>query len=314
MDTILEEQPDGSFVVISEDEFEFFTPSDDGNYIVEKASLWIIDGEICRPSPSLLIQKKLNPGVYQVELTRDYGLYCKKLKVESDKLFKFSDSVIAPLLSEIGKFWKKGDLYKQNNLLHKRGILLEGLPGNGKTSIISLLADQVIKSGGLVFIVPNANNLGIYIDFIKNNLRQIEPERELITIIEDIDKFTHSDMLLDFLDGKTNIEHHVIIATTNNTEDLPDSYLRPSRIDLRIEVLLPNEAVRREYFVFKGVPEDQLDELVKISENLSIADLKELYISVFLLDYTPQKALEKVKKPRTKINYNKSALKKPIGL
>lgn len=293
--------------IIDDTKYDFF-------YLEEKACTWVIDGDIIRPSTNLILKKKLSPGIYIVESSRDIGIFCKKINVESDYLITFSDSVITNLLEEISTFWSKAELYKENNLLHKRGILLEGPPGDGKSSLISLLSKQIIDRGGVVFIVPNFNNLNLYVEFIKNSFRAIEPDRPIITIMEDIDKFQHSESILDFLDGKTNIEHHLVLATTNNTEDLPDSFLRPSRIDIRILMGHPSKEVRREYFMSKQIPEPVISDLVNKTEDFSIADLKELYISVFLLGHSIEESVIKIKTPSIRTNYNRATKFKNLGI
>ncbi len=267
-------------------------------------SLWIVDQDIIRSSSNIVVRPKLDPGMYSVDVNRDYGLFCKRIDTCSDELFVFSNSITTELIEEINLFWSKADLYKQNNLVHKRGILLEGYPGTGKTSIISLLSKEIINKGGLVFKVNNPKNLLYYIAFIKESFRKIEPHTPIITIIEDIDDYQdYGAELLDFLDGKSQIEHHVVIATTNNTEEIDDTFLRPSRLDLRIEVELPNQQIREEYFKHKSVPDDMLEQLVKRSEEFSIADLKELYICIFLLGYSLDKAIEKISNTKEKKNY-----------
>jgi len=122
--------------------------------------------------------------------------------------------------------------------------------------------------------------------------------------LEDIDQYGDVESsLLDFLDGKTHIDHHIVIATSNNTEEIPDTFLRPSRLDLRIEIPLPSEQTRREYFQFKNVPDTMVEELVSETDEASLADLKELYICIFLLDYSLEDALMKINSPRSKKNY-----------
>jgi ATP-dependent 26S proteasome regulatory subunit len=96
----------------------------------------------------------------------------------------------------------------------------------------------------------------------------------------------------------------VIITTTNDTTKLPDSFLRPSRLDLKIEIPMPNEIIRKEFFEFKGVPKNDIDFLAKETENCSLADLKEIYTTIYVLDYSLSEAIEKVKMPRTRKNYN----------
>lgn len=309
MDTILTNTGQ-NFLLVEEDNFS------DEMYSEEKISVWVKDKDIIQASTDITLLKKMEPGVYTVEYSRDIGLFCKKINTKSDKLFMFSDSITTNLFEEISLFWSKAELYKQNNLIHKRGILLEGFPGTGKSSIISLLSDEIINKGGVVFKVTGFRNLDNYINFMRSNFRKIQPETPVITILEDLDQYEEVEVeLLDFLDGKTHLNHHVIIATTNNTEHIPDTFLRPSRIDLKIEVPLPCEQTRREYFKFKNIPEEDVDKLVIESETCSLADLKELYICIYLLDYTLEDALQKVISPKEKKNYLASPYnKRTLGI
>jgi SpoVK/Ycf46/Vps4 family AAA+-type ATPase len=280
------------------------------------SSLWIKENDIYRPSTNLKILTELEPGVYTVDYDRDLGYFCKKLPPISDELFLFSNSIISELLSEIDLFWEKKDLFKENKLIHKRGILLTGFPGTGKSSIVTQISQGIIDKGGVVFIIQNLRNLDFYFGFLKVGFRRIQPDTPLVTIIEDIEKYGEVETeLLDFLDGKSSIEHHIVISTSNNTDDLPDSLLRSSRFDIQIEVELPDERVRREYFTHKNVPSELLDELVERSDECSLADLKEIYVCIFLLEYSIKEAFEKVLNPKERKNYLfKGSSSKKIGL
>ena len=300
----------GQIIVLSDD------PIDDDERKEEKISVWLKDKDIIKPSTNISLLQKIEPGIYTVDFSREHGIYCKKMDVKSDELFIFSDSISEKLLKEINNFWEKSERYKQNNLVHKRGILLEGFPGTGKSSIISILCKEIISKGGVVFKINGIRNLDTYFEFIRYGFREIQPETPVVTILEDLDQYEEIESeLLDFLDGKTHLDHHVVIATTNNTELIPDTYLRPSRIDLKIEVPLPSEQTRREYFRFKNTPEDEIENLVKQSEDFSLADLKELYVCIYLLDYTVEEAVGKITAPKEKKNYlNSSTSGSKLGL
>lgn len=273
------------------------------NIEVQTSSMWLIDKDVIQPTTSIKITNKLFPGIYLVDEDRS-GIFCKKINVEVDNLYKFSDSLIIKLVNEINNFWDKKDLYNEKNLIHKRGILLEGYPGTGKTSIISLISNEIINKGGVVFKVSSPRNLLIYINFIQNYFRKIESDTPVITIIEDVDKYEDVEAeLLDFLDGKSQINHHVVIATSNNTEEVSNTLLRPSRLDLCIEIPLPNKLTREEYFINKNVPNNLVNDLVKVTDGMSLADLKEVYICVFLLDYSIEDAINKILSPHSKQNY-----------
>lgn len=95
-------------------------------------SMWIVDGSIIRPSTEVTINRKLEPGMYVVDSNQQYGIHCRKSSFCSDELFILPNSGIYELVKEINLFWDKGDGYKTNHLVHKRGILLEGPAGTGR--------------------------------------------------------------------------------------------------------------------------------------------------------------------------------------
>ncbi|MDA3855097.1 MAG: ATP-binding protein [Candidatus Woesearchaeota archaeon] len=279
-----------------------------------KIDVWVEESGYIRPSPNLSIAPKLVPNLYTISADR-MGYFCQRLNIVSDELFVLPNNIIASLIDEINLFWEKKDLYKEHNLIHKRGILLEGFPGTGKSSIISLLSKELISRGGIIFKVTNQKNLIDYVNFLRFSFREIEKDTPIITIIEDIDKYEDEETLLDFLDGKSSIGHHVVIATSNNTSDIANTFLRPSRLDLHIEIPLPDKEVRKQYFIHKKVDEGDIDSLVNVSDGMSLADLKEIYTCITFLNYSIKDAVDKIKNPSKKKNYTiKRNFNKKIGV
>ncbi len=299
MDSVLSNQ---LFFAIEQDP----TPEEE---VFDKVSMWVKEGDVIVPSMSVETFNKLTPGLYKVDVSRDRGYFAKKLEIDSDELLLFSNSVVPGIVEEVNAFLDKAEEYKKYKIIHKRGLLLYGYPGTGKSSIITLLCKELIKRKGVVFVVDGPNNLEVYTTFMKNYFRQIEPDTPIITIIEDLDNYRDSLSILDFLDGKSQIEHHLVITTTNNTKNIPSTFLRPSRIDLKEEIPYPSAEIRREYLKYKQFNSELLEEAVEVTENFSFADLKELLITVNLLNYSVSDAIKKITSKEVKKDYSSNRLK-----
>lgn len=276
---------------------------------------WVKNKLVYTPAADVEIIKRVDAGIYKIN--NDMALV--KQSMVSDNLYKLSDSEIDPILEEVTKFWDKVDNFKKGNLIHKRGILLEGPPGTGKSSLITLIINDLIeKYNGVVLLINNVNDFTKAYDFLKSTFRRIEPNRFVITIIEDIDKIASTAILselLDFLDGKNSIEHHLVIATSNDTSDMPDALLRVSRLDRRFYIGYPSELARREYFINKGVEEELLNDYIKYSEELTISELKELYIGTYILGNSFEEVVDQILNPFEKKEYStKKSINKSITI
>ena len=167
--------------------------------------------------------------------------------------------------------------------------------------------DLIKKYNGVVLLINNVNDFTKVYDFLKSTFRRIEPSTFVITIIEDIDKLAETLILpelLDFLDGKASIEHHLVIATSNNTSEIPDALLRVSRLDRRFYIGYPSKITRKEYFINKGIEEDLLEEYINQSEDLTISELKELYIGTYILGNPFNEVIDQILNPCEKKDYS----------
>lgn len=222
----------------------------------------------------------------------------QRLESKSDDVFLLPDPVSENLIKEAQRFWLAGDYFRKLGFLHKRGFLLMGPAGCGKTCIINQLADYMLRElDGLVLLVTEPARA----EAVLSNLRQVEPERPVLAVIEDIDAMLgngHEERLLSLLDGKTQVDHVLFIATTNYPERLDQRlHGRPSRFD-RVEVIrAPSAQVRRAYLE-RRVPDlcaAELDRWVELSEGFSIAHLKELILAVRCLGADLSETAERLK-------------------
>lgn len=270
-------------------------------------SIWIADGDKYSPAVSITKADKLPSGVYKVGYQND-NYVVTKITINGDEIFTFTTNFTSKILEELKSFWSKAELYKQNNIIHKRGMLLMGGPGCGKTSLVTLLIQQLQEQDGIVFLVNNYKDFTILNDCLNPVIRKIEPDRPIITIIEDVDKMLQENgendaELLNFLDGKNSINHHVVIMTSNNTSGLSEALLRPSRIDMHFEITPPDENVRKEYFQKKGVEESKIDGFVAASKGLSFAELKEVFIGTQILGKPLKQVINRLKNPLSNKDY-----------
>lgn len=263
-------------------------------------SMWFQEGTEFIPSVNLKTVDKIPSGAYKVVWKRD-DWRVVPVPINTDELYSFSNDITSRLIEETQLFWDKMETYKNNNIAHKRGILLCGEPGCGKSAIITMLVAQIVKQDGIVFIVNTPQEFNNLSETLSGIIRNIEPFRPIITVIEDVDqiiKNMNGDwQILDFLDGKNSINDHLVILTSNDTTDLSSALLRPSRIDMAIEIPSPNDTIRREYFIKKKVPNDLLDEFVLKTQGMSFAELKEVFIGTQILGKSLDKVIEQITKP-----------------
>lgn len=256
--------------------------------------------------PSYKTVKKIPPGLYEIRWDSQKSTYLmEKQRMNLDELYELPSDEISNILEDIEKFWSRRDLYKKYNFVHKRGILLYGDPGCGKSGIIQLCCKHIIeKEKGIVINVKDEDAVKDFIDFIPT-VKKIEPERPLIVILEDIDSLAGEDRysttkLLNILDGIKQIENVVYLATTNYPEKLQERITnRPSRFDRRYKVDMPSKQIREAYIRSKLTSEDfgkiDISEWVKESEGLSLAHLKELVISVIVMGKEFEESISDIK-------------------
>jgi SpoVK/Ycf46/Vps4 family AAA+-type ATPase len=254
-------------------------------------------------------------------------MYFKKENIELNKLYRLPNEATNILLNDIDKFWTLEDTYKKYDRVFKRNYLIYSEPGTGKTSLINIMCQDLIeKYNGIVFSLSNEMELELFVDAMRR-LRQIEPDRRVIAIIEDIDSFCDyrngrlNTLLLNILDGNLKTSNLVTIATTNYIEKLEARYTnRPSRFDRVVEFPLPNEESRK-IFIEKTVkPEDiskiDIDKWVKNTKGYTIDHMNELILLYFVFGHSEEESFETMNKMvlnNNRLKNMSSSNKKTLG-
>ncbi|CAL7942836.1 unnamed protein product [Xylocopa violacea] len=150
------------------------------------------------------------------------------------------------IIHDCREFIKNPSWYIDRGIPYRRGYLLYGPPGCGKSSFITALAGELERG----ICVLNLSERGLTDDRL-NHLLAVAPQQTII-LLEDIDaafasreeskeiksaydglnRVTFSG-LLNCLDGVASTEARILFMTTNYLERLDPALIRPGRVDVK---------------------------------------------------------------------------------
>lgn len=174
---------------------------------------------------------------------RPFGHPRKRRPVESVVL---DDGVASKIIKDCKDFIANPKWYTDRGIPYRRGYLLYGPPGCGKSSFITALAGEL--EYGICLL--NLSERGLTDDRL-NHLLNVAPEQSII-LLEDIDaafvsredvaqqksayeglnRVTFSG-LLNCLDGVASTEARIVFMTTNYLDRLDPALIRPGRVDMK---------------------------------------------------------------------------------
>lgn len=225
----------------------------------------------------------------------DNGPVFTRVEFPTDALYEFAGSPVDRVLAEVDEFWARAEDYRRLGFLHKRGVLLHGLPGTGKSSAIVLSAQRMAERGDILLLAPAA----WLADAALHAIRALEPDRPIVCVFEDIDDVAARDEreLLDLLDGSRTVNGVLFLATTNYLARFPARLLRAGRLDRHVEVPPPPAAGRLAYLTHKlGDIEKpaEIQRLAEATDGRTYADLRELVLAVYALHEPAADALARL--------------------
>lgn len=192
------------------------------------------------------------------------------------------------LQSDLARFFGARELYAEYGVPWKRGLLLAGPPGNGKTHAVKALINALgrpclyVKS----FKAEHSTDQRSIHDVFER-ARQSAP---CLLVLEDLDSLITDDnrsFFLNELDGFAENVGIVTLATTNHPDRLDPAIVeRPSRFDRTYRFGLPAEAERLDYIdLWNGtlrpalrLSDGAIAELARATQGFSFAYLKELFL------------------------------------
>ncbi|KAF8947128.1 hypothetical protein BGZ52_008160, partial [Haplosporangium bisporale] len=244
----------GYKVSVSRDTPERAVSDEDGeqNRILKKQSITISTVGWDMSLLKMIIQDamdksyKKKAGKTTIYSTQPFDSYWSNSETRTPRAFHsviLAKGLKEELLSDITMFRKSARWYQDRGIPYRRGYLLHGPPGTGKTSFIVALAGHLRMNVCIV-------NLGIsgFNDKQLNQLLNSAP-RNSILLMEDVDaalikRKAGKDQegennvtlsgILNSLDGITAQEGSVVFMTTNHIRKLAPALIRPGRCDRKL--------------------------------------------------------------------------------
>lgn len=143
---------------------------------------------------------------------------------------------------------------KAANVPFKRGVLLAGKYGTGKTLLARKVARDAVNNGVTFIYIKNVRDLPHAINFARNYQPAVIFAEDIDRVVGTQTRTEELDTILNTLDGIDSKNTDVmVVLTTNHLENINKAMLRPGRIDVLIEVLPPDaEAAVRLIHVYGG--------------------------------------------------------------
>jgi len=197
------------------------------------------------------------------------------------------------ILNDVHDFLATQAWYLERGIPYRRGYLLHGPPGCGKSSYVMALAGQL----GYNICILNLGDPSMTDDRLQHLLAVVPPR--CLVLLEDIDfavsggkpadpsgpyagvTRTSFSGLLNALDGVVATEERIIFMTTNHHKSLPRALIRPGRVDLSIYIGTATAMQNQKMFTRFFPGEDEMAKQFGVladGEHLSMAELQGFFM------------------------------------
>jgi AAA+ superfamily predicted ATPase len=250
---------------------------------VELAESFILDVERTThaPSHSILV---FSSGHWN----RSRVLYAATQSASFDDLV-LADNLKQTIRNDFAQFLSAEDQYRRLGIPWRRGALMIGPPGNGKTHCVRALVKELGIAS--LYVQSLSHHYFTAEQMWGQVFERARGLRPCVLVLEDLDSLVRDDnrsFFLNQLDGFERNHGMIVLATTNHPHRIDPAIIdRPSRFDRKYHFPLPTFDERREYLAnwqSQLAPEtkwkaEEVEAGASGTDGFSFAYLKELVIS-----------------------------------
>ncbi len=209
-------------------------------------------------------------------------------------------TVVRLIRDDFFRFLSHREWFLSRGVPFRRGYLLYGPPGNGKTSVVRAMA----STPGVSVCSLYWGKRDLDDDSLSMLFRWAANHAPALVVMEDIDRHFSRGFnaepqhrislahLLNCLDGLQDSEGVIVVATANHPTSLDPAILsRPGRFDRVVAFPNPNDALRERYFrmlLGEACSRNRMQQIVRLSAGLSFAQLREAFTTAAYLAFDEQ--------------------------
>ena len=222
---------------------------------------------------------------------RSHSLYDATQSASFDDLV-LAEDMKGSIRSDFSQFLKSEDRYGRLGISWRRGALMIGPPGNGKTHCVRALVKELGVAS--LYVQSLSHQYFTAEQMWQQVFDRARGLRPCVLVLEDLDALVDEEnrsFFLNQLDGFEQNHGMIILATTNHPERIDSAIIdRPSRFDRKYHFNLPTLDERKEYLATwqrqladeSGWDPAKIDPIAEDTEDFSFAYLKELVISTVM--------------------------------
>ena len=222
---------------------------------------------------------------------RSEALYAATQAASFDDLV-LADDLKETIRNDFRQFLSAEERYNKLGIAWRRGALLIGPPGNGKTHCVRALVKELGVSS--LYVQSLRHPYQTAEQMWQQVFKRARGLRPCVLVLEDLDSLVtpeNRSFFLNQLDGFEQNHGLIVLATTNYPERIDAAIInRPSRFDRKYHFSLPTYAERLDYLESwqqrlseeVGWDQDDLPSVATLTEGFSFAYLKELVISTVM--------------------------------